>query len=434
MFLKRLLLLPLLFCIQFVFAKDPLTGHQQLIIVTTRHWDDIQGTLQLFERRNDDAPWTPASQLIPAVVGKTGLAWGIGLHPAQNSPLVKAEGDRRSPAGLFTLGSAFGFASPLEMSHLKVDYLQITSTTEAVDDPASLYYNCIVDRRLFTPDWKSSEKMSEIPLYVMGFAINHNFPNARPGCGSAIFFHLWRNDHSGTGGCTATDLNHLSSILCWLDKKKAPVLAQLPLSAYCEFEKAWHLPALSLTERYGLVNVATIPGIQCDIRYATTNNFMGFKIYPQAACYLRKEVASALRKAQEELSQIGLGLKVFDGYRPLPVQQAMWDAIQDERYVSNPKVNKGRHTRGTAVDLTLVDANGQELEMPTPFDVFSEKAHSDNPQASETAKKNRALLKEVMARHHFKQISTEWWHFDFEGWNDDVRFPPLDVNFDMLDQ
>jgi D-alanyl-D-alanine dipeptidase/L,D-peptidoglycan transpeptidase YkuD (ErfK/YbiS/YcfS/YnhG family) len=433
MFLRRFLLLPLLFCIQLVFAADPLTGHQQLMVVTTRHWDDIQGTLQLFERSDDRTPWTPASQLIPVVVGKTGLAWGIGLHPTQNNPLVKVEGDRRSPAGLFALGTAFGFAPLSEMSHLKVDYLQLTPTIEAVDDPASLYYNCIVDSRLFTPDWKSSEKMHEISLYVMGFNIYHNFPNAKPGCGSAIFFHLWRNDHSGTGGCTATDLDHLSSILSWLDKKKAPVLAQLPLSAYCELENAWHLPTLSMTERYGLVNVETIPGVRFDIRYASPNNFMGFKIYPQAACYLRKEVAAALKEVQEELTQMGLGLKVFDGYRPLPVQQAMWDAIQDERYVSNPKVNKGRHTRGTAVDLTLVDANGQELEMPTPFDDFSEKAHSNNPNVSESAKKNRALLKEVMARHHFEQIPTEWWHFDFEGWKDDVRFPSLDVNFDMLD-
>lgn len=429
---KRLFLLPLLFCIQCVFATDPLSGHQQLMIVTTRHWDDIQGTLQLFERDNDSSPWTHVSPMIPVVVGEAGLAWGIGLHPAQNRPLVKVEGDKRSPAGLFSIGTAFGFASPEENAHLKLDYLQLNSAIEGVDDPASRYYNCIVDNRLVKPDWKSSEKMSEISLYVLGFMINHNYPNPRPGSGSAIFFHLWRNDHSGTYGCTATDQEHLSLVLSWLDKRKDPVLVQVPISTYCEVKEAWNLPPLSIADLYGLVNVANIPGIRLDIRYASTNNFMGLTMYSKPACYLRKEVAAALREVQEELSQIGLGLKVFDGYRPLSVQQAMWDAIHDSRYISNPKVSRGRHTRGTAVDLTLVDANGQELEMPSPFDDFSEKAHSDNSNVSVAAKKNRSLLKEVMEQHHFKQASHEWWHFDFEGWKDDVRFPPLDVSFEIL--
>ena len=433
MFLRRLLLLPLLFCACSACAQDPLTGHQQLIVVTTRNWDDVQGTLQLFERADDTASWTSASLPMPVVVGQKGLAWGIGLHPAQEDSFVKVEGDKRSPAGLFSIGTAFGFAPPAQMAYLNIDYLQLTPTIEAVDDQSSRYYNCIVDTRLVQPDWNSSEKMGRISLYVQGFMINHNFPNPRSGSGSAIFFHLWRNDHSGTGGCTATQLDYLSSILSWLDRSKSPVIAQLPLSAYCSVADEWNLPKITLTERYGLVNVATIPGIRFDIRYATENNFMSSAIYPEAACYLRKEAAAALQDVQNELASIGLGVKVFDGYRPLSVQQAMWNRIQDERYVSNPKVDQGRHTRGTAVDLTIVDLHGQELEMPTPFDDCTELAHSNNQSVSEAAKKNRSLLKEVMERHHFVQLPSEWWHFDYEGWKDDVRFPPLNVSFEMLD-
>ena len=120
--------------------------------------------------------------------------------------------------------------------------------------------------------------------------------------------------------------------------------------------------------------------------------------------------------------------------RPLSVQQLMWDAVRDERYVSNPAVNKGRHTRGTAVDVTLVDSSNNELEMTSPYDDFSEKAHRDYMGGTQKALQNRDLLKEVMAKHHFKQIKNEWWHFDFDGWKDDGQFPPLDISFERLEE
>jgi D-alanyl-D-alanine dipeptidase len=184
-----------------------------------------------------------------------------------------------------------------------------------------------------------------------------------------------------------------------------------------------------------LINLAKIaPEIFLDIRYACKNNFLGFPVYTKPVCYLHKKAAQALIKVQKELSLLGLGLKVFDGYRPLSVQQLMWDKIQDERYVSNPAKNKGRHTRGTAVDATLVDTKGCELEMPTVFDDFTEKAHSDYPNVSEEALKNRSLLHKVMRKHGFQPLQSEWWHFDFKGWHDDEKFPPLDVNFEQLEK
>lgn len=182
-----------------------------------------------------------------------------------------------------------------------------------------------------------------------------------------------------------------------------------------------------------LVNILTInPRIKLDIRYATKNNFLGFPVYSKEACYLHKDVANAVNKVQMELELCGLTLKIFDGYRPLHVQQVMWDKVKDERYVSNPAKNKGRHTRGTAVDLTLVDSTGKELEMPSEFDDFTEKAHSDYQKVSFEALKNRELLKLVMEKYGFEQLPTEWWHFDFIGWKDDVKYPPLNYTFEEL--
>jgi D-alanyl-D-alanine dipeptidase len=193
------------------------------------------------------------------------------------------------------------------------------------------------------------------------------------------------------------------------------------------------LPMTLLSSEHQLINIETAcPSIKLDIRYATENNFLGFPVYPKAACYLHREVAEALFEVQQELLEQDLGLIVFDGYRPLSVQQIMWDLIQDDRYVANPAIYKGRHTRGTAVDLSIIDAEGNLLEMPSEFDEFTENAHADYQEATQEALQNREKLRDVMERHHFTQLPTEWWHFDFKGWKDDEKFPPLDLSFDEL--
>jgi D-alanyl-D-alanine dipeptidase len=185
--------------------------------------------------------------------------------------------------------------------------------------------------------------------------------------------------------------------------------------------------------RSNLVDISKIiPDVVLDIRYATSNNFLGLPLYEKPICYLHKKAARALAKVQKELSSLGLCLKIFDGYRPLSVQQRMWDAIQDERYVANPAKSKGRHTRGTAIDVTLVDQKGKELEMPTPFDDFTEKAHSTYANLPQTVLHNRALLAEIMKKHGFQQLSTEWWHFDYAEWQNDKEFPPLDIPLKFL--
>jgi D-alanyl-D-alanine dipeptidase len=173
-----------------------------------------------------------------------------------------------------------------------------------------------------------------------------------------------------------------------------------------------------------LVNVHSIDStIVLDLRYATENNFTHHKLYPVARCLLRREPAESLSAVQKELRTCGLGLKIFDGYRPLSIQKKLWEAVPDDRYVANP-AKGSRHNRGAAVDLTLVDSLGNELAMPTPFDNFTERAHCNYKKLPRKILKNRTLLQQVMERHGFWRMETEWWHFDFHDWG---RFPILDL-------
>lgn len=237
-FLKK----SILFCVMGIFSScyafDRLAGHHQLIVVKSCNWEASQGDLQLYERVDDDSVWCPIGDPIPVMLGESGMAWGIGLNPERTPS--KVEGDLKAPAGIFSLGTAFGFASKIEMSHLKIEYLPIDPFTEAVDDMQSQYYNCIVNTQDVMVDWKSSEKMSLEPSYSLGFVVNHNFPNPKPGAGSAIFFHVWDGDP--TRGCTSMSLENMASLLSWLDRSKNPSVVQLPISEYNIMQNDWGLP------------------------------------------------------------------------------------------------------------------------------------------------------------------------------------------------
>lgn len=179
-----------------------------------------------------------------------------------------------------------------------------------------------------------------------------------------------------------------------------------------------------------LVDLALIaPAVRVDMRYATRDNFTGAVIYPAARCRLRREVAERLARVQARLAKAGVGLKVWDCYRPFTVQETFWARVPDERYVARP-VRRGaelvagsKHNRGAAVDLTLVDRAGVELEMPTKFDDFSERAHRGHAGASEAARRNARTLEAAMVAEGFEPMPTEWWHFDAPGWR---RYPLSD--------
>ena len=178
-----------------------------------------------------------------------------------------------------------------------------------------------------------------------------------------------------------------------------------------------------------LVDIRTVNrNIRLDIRYATANNFLKRKLYPTPKCALRSSVAQKLALVQTDLEKVGLGLKVYDCYRPFSVTEQMWEVLPDPNYVANP-ARGSRHNRGAAVDLTLVDRTGKELEMPTPFDDFTAKAHRDYAGGSAQSRKNRQLLEDAMKKQGFIGITTEWWHFDSEDWQ---KFAILDISLGAI--
>ncbi|UYW00915.1 M15 family metallopeptidase [Flavobacterium agricola] len=149
-----------------------------------------------------------------------------------------------------------------------------------------------------------------------------------------------------------------------------------------------------------------------DLRYATPNNFLAQQVYDCGQCYLRYKTVVALIAAQEDFNKLGYRLKLYDCYRPLDVQKKMWQILPGTNYVANPA--KGSvHNRGGAVDLTLVDSLGVELDMGTDFDFFGPEAHHAFTDLDEKVLQNRTLLKQTMEKHHFKSIYSEWWHYNF---------------------
>jgi zinc D-Ala-D-Ala dipeptidase len=218
---------------------------RQLIIVTTRRWDDVTANIQFLERaQGGETPWRKAGKQFPGVIGKQGFGWGIGLHgTGEPGAPLKKEGDQKSPAGVFKLYSLFGTASTAQVSFLRFPYEQVGPSTEAIDDPRSRYYNRIVDRTgVKYRDWLTSESMLAVGgRYRFGVMLEHNWSQI-PGYGSCIFFHVWDRDLNGTVGCTAVSLTNMERLIHWLDASKNPLIVQLPVVEYLRLKESWELP------------------------------------------------------------------------------------------------------------------------------------------------------------------------------------------------
>ncbi len=185
------------------------------------------------------------------------------------------------------------------------------------------------------------------------------------------------------------------------------------------------------TEKQMIELRSLIPGLVYDLRYAGTNNFMKLQMYPKntSITFLRLPAAIALQKVQQELNEKGLGLKIFDAYRPYAVTVKFWQLVGDERYVANPAKGSG-HNRGIAVDLTIVDLKtGDELNMGTGFDNFTDTAHHAFSNLPKEVLQNRKLLKSVMEKYDFVIFETEWWHYFLK---DGEKFELLDIDFKKL--
>lgn len=220
---------------------------QQVIVIITPGWDAPTGRLQRFAR--NDSQWVAMGEPVAVSVGRTGSAWGRGLHPEQADGPRKREGDGRAPAGVFKIGDAFGYAA---QARTGLAYQALDADDWCIDVNGSPLYNRIVDVKEVgdAAIVGSSEPMRrDLHLdgdqrYREGFVIEHN-PDRVSGGGSCIFAHLWKAPGEPTAGCTAMAADDVSALLAWLDAKHKPVFVLLPAHEYSRLQTAWRLPAIS---------------------------------------------------------------------------------------------------------------------------------------------------------------------------------------------
>lgn len=165
-----------------------------------------------------------------------------------------------------------------------------------------------------------------------------------------------------------------------------------------------------------------IPEMLVELKYASQDNFTGQTIYEFEDAFARFGTVKKLVEVQESLHEVGLGLKIWDAFRPAAAQFRLWEVCPDDTYVADPRKGYSNHSRGNAVDVTLVDLEGREVEMPTQFDDFSGKADRNYADCTETAADNARLLQDVMQKHGFVPYYGEWWHFA-----DEEKYPVEEV-------
>jgi L,D-peptidoglycan transpeptidase YkuD (ErfK/YbiS/YcfS/YnhG family) len=217
---------------------------RQMIVVTTDGWDANRGTLRAYVR--EGGHWKQEGPAADVTIGKHGSAWGVGLNPPGQGGPVKKEGDGRSPAGVFRVGEAFGYA---ESNGTAMPYQGLTASDYCVDVDGSPYYNRIVDAKKVgeeavagaTEPMRRDLHFDGDRAYRIGFVIEHN-PDGRKGAGSCIFAHLWKSPTTSTAGCTAMTDTTMERLLAWLDPNKKPVFVLLPRSEYARLREAWNLP------------------------------------------------------------------------------------------------------------------------------------------------------------------------------------------------
>jgi len=227
-------------------AVLPLSSHQ-LVLVIAPDRGSQSAQLRRFERAGPEVEWKCVGDALSVSLGRSGLAWGRGLHPAMTGT-VKCEGDGGAPAGIFAITALFGVALPgSEFARaVKLPYLPAALDLKAIDDPASRYYNRIVDQSAVPqPDWGSCEDMLRDDLrYAIGAVVAHNAEPVVPGAGSCIFLHVWAGEGVPTAGCTAMALADMGEIAGWLDGAARPLLVQLAQTEYDALGADWGLPSV----------------------------------------------------------------------------------------------------------------------------------------------------------------------------------------------
>ncbi|MDR0181420.1 hypothetical protein P8609_00350 [Lysobacter sp. UC] len=226
-------------------ATTPWNDARQLVLVTTADWNATTGTLRRYERNGGQ--WRQTGETTPISVGRNGSAWGLGLHSPQPDAPQKQEGDGRAPAGVFRIGTAFGYADTASTAW---PYEGMGASDWCIDVPASPLYNRIVDAKQVgdaavegsTEPMRRDLHANGDVRYKLGFVIEHNAGN-RSGAGSCIFAHLWRAPGEATAGCTAMPEPAMRELLAWLDPRRKPIFALLPRNELERLHAQWDLPA-----------------------------------------------------------------------------------------------------------------------------------------------------------------------------------------------
>lgn len=215
----------------------------QCIIGIAEDWDSSHAILRFHAKSNGS--WQTEGPAIPARLGKSGLAWGVGLHPSPSGSTIKKEGDWKAPAGVFTLGGVWGYATDIKR-HPKLPYRRVTPRDLWIEDPQHKQYN----QNLILPHdpvsaWEKKQQMKQSdPAHALKLFIHHNStPRAIPGMGSSIFFHIWREGGAKpSAGCTTMAENHLKDLIARLDPAQKPLYILLPRAEYERYRKRWKLP------------------------------------------------------------------------------------------------------------------------------------------------------------------------------------------------
>ena len=216
---------------------------EQLVVVTTPGWASTTGSIRRFERSRSTSEWRAIDQPVPVVVGRTGIAWGVGFDGVSTEGPHKREGDGKSPAGMFPLDTVFGFAPAASMQSVRMPYVQLLPSTDCVDDTTSSHYNTVIDRASVPRvDWNSAEHMRGVEQYEVGVIVGYNATPPVKARGSCIFLHVWAGPGSHTAGCTAFDEAKLRELISWLDPEKRPLLVQLTTKDYATLRTMWRLP------------------------------------------------------------------------------------------------------------------------------------------------------------------------------------------------
>jgi len=417
----------------------------QLIVVVPLQADSTQARLYTFARQA--GRWALQTGPTAAMVGRNGFA----------PPGEKREGDGRTPAGLFPIEFAFGYA-PSDKTAMP--YRQATDKDLWVDDVDAPDYNQWVTRGRTSA--KSYEEM-KLPdqRYRHGLVIGYNRKPVVKGLGSAIFVHIWAENGKSTAGCVALEEAELVRIIAWLKPEKHPFIL---MGKPADLATMFGLEGLERAAKSGLpddfVNVKeVIPSLPLDIRYYGSHNFIGQRIdgYDAPKCILTREAASALAKVQQDLAAFSLSLKAYDCYRPQRAVDHFVRWAKDlkdirtkkEFYPTLEKKNlfkdgyiaiKSGHSRGSTIDLTIVALplaeqaqyvpgeklaacylpakqrfRDNSLDMGTGFDCFHELSHTANGKIGARQKRDRLLLKTIMEKQGFKNFEREWWHFTLQN-------------------